>query len=181
MPPHPEELPSNFYDVDSIAQGLGSYNDLALQLEARALVDERIDRHLERSESFGFESTYSGASRPRIAHELGYATYAIFVGTRDPSINIDRVAARVRARTGHHVPESEIRRRWTAAQDNLIKTASVFDRIRILENSDDHTWTVADHIGRDQRPPAVEAPPWAARLSVALIRGRLPRGPTLSR
>ena len=181
---HPEELPSNFYDADSIAQGLGSYNDPALQLEARALVDERIDRHLERNESFGFESTYSGASRPRIArhaHELGYATYAIFVGTRDPSINIDRVAARVRARTGHDVPESEIRRRWTAAQDNLIKTASVFDRIRILENSNDHTWTVADHIGRDQRPPAVDAPPWAARLSVALIRGRLPRGPTLSR
>ena len=125
---HPEELPSNFYDADSIAQGLGSYNDPALQLEARALVDERIDRHLERNESFGFESTYSGASRPRIArhaHELGYATYAIFVGTRDPSINIDRVAARVRARTGHHVPESEIQRRWTAAQNNLIKTASV--------------------------------------------------------
>ena len=38
---HPEELPSNFYDADSIAQGLGSYNDPALQLEARALVDEQ--------------------------------------------------------------------------------------------------------------------------------------------
>ena len=122
---HPEELPSNFYDADSIAQGLGSYDDPTLQFEARTRVDAAIGRHLEQNESFGFESTYSGASRPCIARrasELGYATDAIFVGTRDPSINIDRVAARVRARTGHHVPESEIRRTWTAAQDNLVKT-----------------------------------------------------------
>ena len=100
---HRDELPSNFYDADSIAQGLGGYDDPALQFEARAAVDAHIDRHLEQSESFGFESTYSGASRPRIARrasELGYATYAILVGTRDPSINIDRGAARVRARTG---------------------------------------------------------------------------------
>ena len=64
---HQEELPSNFYDADSIAQGLGSYDDSARQLEARALVDAHIDQHLEQNDSFGFESTYSGASRPRIA------------------------------------------------------------------------------------------------------------------
>ena len=181
---HQEELPSNFYDADSIAQGLGSYDDSARQLEARALVDAHIDQHLEQNDSFGFESTYSGASRPRIARrasELGYATYAIFVGTRDPSINIDRVAARVRARTGHHVPQSEIRRRWTAAQENLVKTVSLFDRIRILDNSDDHVWTVADYVGRGQRHRTVEAPPWVARLSAALIRGHLPGRPTRSR
>lgn len=173
-----DALPPNFYDADSIAQDLGSYDDHALQLKARTLVDAAIDRHLKQSESFGFESTYSGASRPRIArraHELGYATYAIFIGTRDPAINIDRVAARVRARTGHHVSESEIRRRWTAAQDNLVETASVFDRIRILDNSAGHTWTVFDHIGTSQRHRAVETPLWAARLSADLMRGRTTR------
>ncbi len=67
----------NFYDADSIAQGLGSYDDPTLQFEARTRVDAAIGRHLEQNESFGFESTYSGASRPRIArraHELGDAT-----------------------------------------------------------------------------------------------------------
>ena len=63
---HRDELPANFYDADSIAQGLGSYNDRALQLEARAIVDARIEQHLDRGETFGFESTYSGKSRPRI-------------------------------------------------------------------------------------------------------------------
>ncbi len=175
---HREELPSNFYDADSIAQGLGSYDDPVLQIKARDLVDAAIERHLEQNESFGFESTYSGASRPRIArraHELGYATCAIFIGTRDPAINIDRVAARVRARSGHQVPESEIRRRWTASPDNLVKTASVFDRIRVLDNSGGYMWTVADHIDTGQRPSAVDTPAWAARLSVALIRGRTTR------
>lgn len=171
---HRGELPASFYDADSIAQGLGSYDDPALQIEARALVDAAIDRHLEQHESFGFESTYSGASRPRIArraHELGYSTYAIFMGTRDPAINVDRVAARVRSRTGHHVPESEIRRRWTAAQDNLVSTASIFDRIRILDSSGGHARTIADYMGTE-RPRVVESPSWAARLSTALIRGR---------
>ena len=51
------ELPADFYDADSIAQGLGSYDDPALQREARKWVDRRIEGHLERGESFGFEST----------------------------------------------------------------------------------------------------------------------------
>ena len=53
---HRDELPSNFYDADSIAQRLGGYDDPALQLEARAAVDAHIDRHLEQSESFGCHS-----------------------------------------------------------------------------------------------------------------------------
>ena len=181
---HRDALPPNFYDADSIAQGLGSYDDPTLQLEARALVDTAIDRHLRQNESFGFESTYSGKSRPHIArraHELGYATYAIFIGTRDPAINIDRVAARVKTRTGHHVPESEIRRRWTAAQDNLVTTASVFDRIQILDNSGGCTWTIVDHIGDGQRSRAVETPLWAARLSADLMHGRTTRASGPSR
>ena len=58
------ELPANFYDADSIAQGLGSYDDPALQRQAREWVDRRIEGHPERSESFGFESTCSDVSRP---------------------------------------------------------------------------------------------------------------------
>ena len=104
---HRDELPANFYDADSIAQGLGSYNDRALQLEARAIVDDRIEQHLRRGETFCFESTYSGKSRPRIverAAEQGCTIYAVFIGTDDPQINIERVQARVASGTGHHVP-----------------------------------------------------------------------------
>ena len=51
------EPPADFYDADSIAEGLGSYDDPALQRQAREWVDRRIEDHLERGESFGFEST----------------------------------------------------------------------------------------------------------------------------
>ncbi len=70
-----EALPAAFYDADSIAQGLGNYDDPEKQREARELVNGHIEKHLERRETFGFESTYSGTSRPDIvrrAHSLGY-------------------------------------------------------------------------------------------------------------
>ena len=91
---HRETLPKPFYNADSIAEGLGDANDAALQRAARKLVDERIERDLGEGNTFGFESTYSGRSRPdivRTAKRLGYTTRAIFLGTETAAINIRRV------------------------------------------------------------------------------------------
>ena len=74
---HRETLPKPFYNADSIAEGLGDANDAALQRVARKLVDERIERDLSAGNTFGFESTYSGRSRPdivRTAKRLVYTT-----------------------------------------------------------------------------------------------------------
>ena len=46
-----------------------------------------------------------------------------------------RVECRVAAQTGHSVPESEIRRRWKASQDNFVRTANSFNPVRLLDNS----------------------------------------------
>lgn len=169
---HRDELPANFYDADSIAQGLGSYIDPDLQLEARAIVDAHIDRHLERREPFGFESTYSGKSRPQIverAAKQGCTVHAVFVGTNDPQVNIERVRARVALGTGHHVPESEIRRRWAAAQEDLVRTLHLFGRVLTVDNSAQRASTVADFVGRGkdqtlERLPDDELPRWARDL-----------------
>ena len=64
---HRRQLPVCFYDADSIAQGLGSYDDASHQRDARVWVDRCIEEHLAAGESFGFESTYSGASRPGLS------------------------------------------------------------------------------------------------------------------
>ena len=69
-------------------------------------------------------------------------TEAIFVGTTKPEINIKRVANRVRTGAGHDVPMKEIQRRWTAAQDNLARTADCLDRIELIDNSGKETRTV---------------------------------------
>ena len=176
---HRRELPACFYDADSIAQGLGSYDDAAHQREARAWVDRRIEEHLAAGESFGFESTYSGASRPnfvRRAHDLGYDVQAIFIGTGDVSINIDRVAMRVRQRTGHDVPVGEITRRWSACQENLVQTANLFGGIRLIDNTTHVSVTVAQLSGRSIVQATELRPPWAAQLAAAIQRGQWTAG-----
>ncbi len=169
-----QELPSDFYDADSIAQGLGSYDDPALQRQAREWVDHRIEGHLECGESFGFESTYSGASRPDIvrrARTLGYAIDAVFVGTQSVDINIDRVTFRVRHRTGHDVPTREIVRRWAAAQENLARTAPFFDNILLLDNSGLRALVVAQVAGQEIVRHTDLLPRWAADLIAKIEHG----------
>ena len=95
---HRETLPKPFYNADSIAEGLGDANDAALQRAARKLVDDQVQRDLSEGNTFGFESTYSGRSRPdivRTAKRLGYTTRAVFLGTETVAINIRRVRKRV--------------------------------------------------------------------------------------
>ena len=98
-------LPKPFYNADSIAEGLGDPNDTALQAQARRIVDQAIEDDLAHRRSFGFESTYSGRSRPNIvirARQLGYATRAVFIGTDHHSTNIARVRKRVEEGDNDH-------------------------------------------------------------------------------
>lgn len=165
---HGDTLPEHFYNADTIAEGLGGWNSPAHQRAARELVDERIEGHLARKESFGFESTYSGRSRPAIierAGALGYRTTAIFLGTRRPEINIQRVAARVATRTGHEVPTAEIRRRWTACPNNLVRTAHAVDCIHMLDNSGPSSRRVILVENGHETALAATMPEWARDLN----------------
>ena len=166
-----QTLPRYFYDADSIAQGLGSYNDPELQRAARALVDERIQTHLDRRDNFGFESTYSGASRPAIvrkAKTLGYRTSAIFIGTHDVGINVERVAKRVVSRVGHHVPEEEIKRRWYACQRNLARTWNTLDDVLVLDNSRAKPRAIGSKV-RGSLTLQPDAPHWAWELRKEIL------------
>ena len=165
---HDDQLPEHFYNADAIADGLGAWNSPTNHRAARKLVDDRIERHLARNEDFGFESTYSGRSRPAIvesARGLGYETTAIFLGTRRPEINIERVAARVAARTGHDVPPAEIRRRWAACPQNVARTAHAIDRIHMLDNSGATTDAVIRIENGEEAAQAATTPDWARELT----------------
>ena len=131
-------LPDPFFDADHIAQELGSYDNPGDQRRAREIVDCGIEDCLAARRPFGLETTYSGSSRPRLiekAQAEGYAVQGLFIGTVSAEINMARVKCRVAAQTGHSVPDSEIRRRWKASQDNLVRTANSFIRVRLLDNS----------------------------------------------
>lgn len=178
---HRTELPACFYDIDSIAQGLGDYNNPERQREARQIVDEAIARHLDKKEDFGFESTYSGNSRPEIvrrAFELGYDADAVFIGTIDSDINIERVARRVSQLIGHEVPRAEVRRRWFAAQQNLARTARFLRSIAIIDNSKpDHARLREQGVPETPRPITnlgEDAEPWVLDLWSAIKCGGFP-------
>ena len=168
-----EELPTNFYNADSIARGLGDWNSARKQREARELVDHAIEDQLAVRGDFGFESTYSGRSRPSIvrrAKAFGYEVSAVFVGTRGPEINVDRVKARVADRSGHDVPKIEIRRRWTAAQENLIATSDAIDSIQLIDNSGSRARRVTTITRNQQTEVATDAPRWARDLARRITR-----------
>ena len=115
---------------------------------------------------FGFESTWSGSSRPAIvrrAHGEGYETHAVFLGTRHPDINVQRVRRRV-LEGGHDIAENEIRRRWHAAGENLVRNWQFFDHIEMLDNSGRAPQVV---FARDHDADVVlrELPRWAKRLT----------------
>ena len=163
---HRNRLPVPFYNADVIAEGLGDANSAELQARARALVDEGVAERLRLREPFGFESTWSGQSRPSIvrrATEQGYETHAIFLGTAHHALNIARVRQRV-LEGGHHVPQNEIVRRWTAAFENLLAMWDVFDRIHVLDSTTDTVRVIAEKDDTRTHTFGRELPMWAKRI-----------------
>ena len=166
-------LPKPFYNADSIAEGLGDANSTALQIRARTVVDREIAERLANHEDFGFESTWSGASRPAILRDAaarGYETKAIFLGTTNPEINIARVRRRV-LEGGHHVPENEIRRRWHQAFANLLSGWHTIETIQVNDSSEEELVVIAEKIGTKTSIITTELPDWAKPIGVTSATG----------
>ena len=160
-------MPEAFYNCDAIAQDLGGWNDAGNQREAGRIVQAAIRRHLEQRKDFGFESTYSGRSRPRIvrtAASNGYEVRAVFIGTNGPAINIERVCQRVKSGTGHDVPVPENHAAVVRSQKNLAETAASVGAIDVLDNSHGMTRHVASVTKGGIRLPATPTPAWARAL-----------------
>ena len=154
---------------------MGDYNDPVAQQTARAMVDSGVARSIERGESFGFESTYAGRSRPAIvaaAHAAGYRAEVVFLGTPAPAINKERVAARVDAGTGHNVVDTEVERRWAAGQENLVATADLFDRITLIDNSGGVDQTLVVFDGDQVNVWTAPVPRWGVQLAERIAAAR---------
>ena len=161
-------LPRPFYNPDAIAEGLGDPNDRRLQMHAGRIVKELIDENLSRGEPFGFESTYSGHSRPQVvreARERGYTTRAIFLQTQDPRINVARVRRRV-AEGGHYIDPEEIRRRWHRAWENLLDTWALFEQVEVVDTSGSEPVAIARKDGPEKSTITMRAE-WAEAIEGA--------------
>ncbi|MCK1326694.1 zeta toxin family protein [Bradyrhizobium sp. 156] len=125
-----------YVNPDDIAGTLsGSYEERVRK--AQALADEQRDRCLKELKSFSFETVMSHPSKIDLlsrAKKLGFKTIMYFVGTDDPSTNIERVAARVQ-QGGHDVPSNKVVERWARTMENLGRAMEVADTSYIFDNS----------------------------------------------
>ena len=131
-------LPDRYFDRDSFAGGIGDWNSSEARERARAYVESQIAESIEKRLDFGAESAYSGPPGQALVERAGGAGYrveGIYLGTSDPSINVERIRYRVRKHAGHAVDAERIPARWRRSLSNLRTTAERFDQLRIFDNS----------------------------------------------
>lgn len=98
-----------YINADDIAKELfGSYEHRSL--DAQRIADEKRTECLKAGKDFSFETVMSHVSKIelfRACRDAGYETVLYFVSTRDPNLNVARVAQRV-ALGGHDVPPERV-------------------------------------------------------------------------
>lgn len=80
-----------------------------------------ISGHIQRRESFAFETTLAGRSYARqipLWRRDGYFVRLVFLALESPDSAVARVAMRV-SQGGHDIPEETIRRRFQAGLSNF--------------------------------------------------------------
>lgn len=110
-----------FVNADLIAAGLSPFAPELAAFKAGRLMLEAIAEHVEKGESFAFETTLAGLTYARMIplwRRAGYSVKLIFLSLPDADMALARVAARV-AQGGHNVPEATVRRRFALGLRNF--------------------------------------------------------------
>lgn len=122
---------------DAIAREL---NPAAPEQAAVAAGREALKRQtsfLEHGTSFIVETTLAGNGPLRQmeqARQHGFDVELYFIAIENVQTNIDRITGRV-AQGGHHVPEQDVRRRYTRSMENLAQAIELADRATIIDNT----------------------------------------------
>ena len=179
----------DWFNPDSYARELVGQLGLA-QSEANGQAWQegmrRLHHALHHGRNHAFETTLGGRSISAALHEAS-ATHDVlvwFCGLASPEQHLARVQARVEA-GGHAISEADIRRRYPAAQANLVALMPVLAQLQVYDNSAEAgpgdavpdpvrvlqmeagrlCWPAADDLAQLQR-----APRWATPLLEAALR-----------
>lgn len=131
-----------YFNPDVAAKEISARDGVPLEEangRAWTLGFELLNRSIERSEDFSFETTLGGNSIIQAllrAAATGLDVFVFYVGLDSPERHIARVAARV-ARGGHPIPAARIRERYPNSLANLIKLLASAREVRIYDNSTD--------------------------------------------
>ena len=110
-----------FLNADLIAAGLSPFAPETENVRAGRLLLTRIRELTQARTDFSFETTLAGRSYARQLKQMrrqGYRIVLFFLWLPSADLAVTRVANRVR-QGGHHVPETDIRRRFAAGIRNL--------------------------------------------------------------
>jgi predicted ABC-type ATPase len=128
-----------FLNADLIASGLSPFLPEEQNMRAGRLLLSRIRELSHAKKSFGFETTLSGRTYLRLFSRMkfdGYRIVLYFLWLNNCDIALSRVANRVR-QGGHHVPETDIRRRFPAGVYNLFHLyRPLLDEWRLFDASE---------------------------------------------
>ncbi|MFC6038925.1 zeta toxin family protein [Paenisporosarcina macmurdoensis] len=124
-------------DPDAIARRLNPENPELKRLAAGKLVIKTVRECIKEEKSFSIETTLAGKNainQMNQAKENGYEIIMFFLGLKEVSKNIERVALRVK-NGGHHIPTEDILRRHTKSRDNLLQNLDLIDNLLVVDNS----------------------------------------------
>lgn len=138
-------------------------------VEAAKRAETIRNRLIEEQKSFTFEtvlSTDRNLDLLRRAKDFGYRIFAVFVITKDSSINVARVQLRVKA-GGHDVPPGKTVSRYEKSLKNLQKLVRIADETRIIDNTGDSPDLMCEVCGQNVKiwPTAY----WTKKEILALL------------
>jgi predicted ABC-type ATPase len=127
-----------FVNADEIARGLSPFNPVGQGLASGRLVLERMDKQLEKGDSFAIETTLSGNNVRKVigkARAVGFSVEMHYIFCADINMNLRRIKYRV-MQGGHHVPAEDVRRRYWRSLKNFVKIyIGLCDRIVIYDTT----------------------------------------------
>jgi predicted ABC-type ATPase len=112
---------SELVNADEIAKGLSPFNPDSVAIQAGKIMLMRVRELILMGADFAFETTLATKSYYNLikeAQDRGYFVTLLYLWLPSPEQAIKRVAQRV-SEGGHNIPESVIRRRYTAGIKNL--------------------------------------------------------------
>lgn len=111
-----------FLNADEIARGISPLKPSAGAVQAARLLLTQVEECLKRRETFALETTLSGKTYIRLfrrARQLGYEIELHYLWLQKSSQAVNRVRRRV-SMGGHHVPATDVRRRFKRSLEHLV-------------------------------------------------------------
>jgi predicted ABC-type ATPase len=119
--PYAEQKNQSYLAADRIAEEIDPDDPYAVRMAAGRQFLRRLDAFIDDRISFVVESTLAGRGLAQAVDRMngaGYVTRIAFVFLDSADLCVRRVQERVR-KGGHHVPEADVRRRYTRSKTNF--------------------------------------------------------------